>query len=75
MGAGAARPEDSPYQNKSRDLRRGLNEGGEGRLRATAPTGYDWTGAASALGDTGNAMVDQFARGDREGPIQMELRR
>ena len=34
-----------------------------------------WTGAAGALGNTGNAMVDQFARGDREGPIQMELRR
>jgi phospholipid/cholesterol/gamma-HCH transport system ATP-binding protein len=34
-----------------------------------------WTGAAAALGDTGNAMVDQFARGEREGPIQMELRR
>ena len=27
------------------------------------------------LGETGNAMVDQFARGEREGPIQMELRR
>ena len=34
-----------------------------------------WTGAASALGHTGNAMVDQFACGEREGPIQMELRR
>ena len=34
-----------------------------------------WTGAAGALGNTGNAMVDQFARGEREGPIQMELRR
>jgi phospholipid/cholesterol/gamma-HCH transport system ATP-binding protein len=34
-----------------------------------------WTGAAAALGHTGNAMVDQFARGEREGPIQMELRR
>lgn len=34
-----------------------------------------WTGAAAALGETGNAMVDQFARGAREGPIQMELRR
>jgi phospholipid/cholesterol/gamma-HCH transport system ATP-binding protein len=34
-----------------------------------------WTGAAAALGDTGNAVVDQFARGEREGPIQMELRR
>lgn len=34
-----------------------------------------WTGAANALGDTGNAMVDQFARGEREGPIQMELRK
>jgi phospholipid/cholesterol/gamma-HCH transport system ATP-binding protein len=34
-----------------------------------------WTGAATTLGDTGNAMVDQFARGEREGPIQMELRR
>ncbi|TPG60527.1 ATP-binding cassette domain-containing protein [Roseomonas nepalensis] len=34
-----------------------------------------WTGPASTLGDTGNAVVDQFARGEREGPIQMELRR
>ena len=34
-----------------------------------------WTGPAAALGETGNAMVDQFARGEREGPIQMELRR
>ena len=34
-----------------------------------------WTGAAADLGRTGNAMVDQFARGEREGPIQMELRR
>ena len=34
-----------------------------------------WTGEAAKLGDTGNAMVDQFARGERDGPIQMELRR
>ena len=34
-----------------------------------------WTGVAAQLGDTGNAMVDQFARGEREGPIQMELRK
>jgi phospholipid/cholesterol/gamma-HCH transport system ATP-binding protein len=34
-----------------------------------------WRGAAATLGDTGNALVDQFARGEREGPIQMELRR
>jgi phospholipid/cholesterol/gamma-HCH transport system ATP-binding protein len=34
-----------------------------------------WTGPAAQLGNTGNAMVDQFARGEREGPIQMELRR
>ncbi|MFC0407427.1 ABC transporter ATP-binding protein [Roseomonas elaeocarpi] len=34
-----------------------------------------WTGDAASLGETGNAMVDQFARGEREGPIQMELRR
>lgn len=34
-----------------------------------------WTGPANVLGDTGNAMVDQFARGEREGPIQMELRK
>jgi phospholipid/cholesterol/gamma-HCH transport system ATP-binding protein len=34
-----------------------------------------WTGAAGTLGDTGNQMVDQFARGAREGPIQMELRK
>jgi phospholipid/cholesterol/gamma-HCH transport system ATP-binding protein len=34
-----------------------------------------WTGAAASLGATGNALVDQFARGEREGPIQMELRK
>jgi phospholipid/cholesterol/gamma-HCH transport system ATP-binding protein len=34
-----------------------------------------WTGPAASLGQTGNAIVDQFARGEREGPIQMELRR
>ncbi len=34
-----------------------------------------WTGPAAELGHTGNAMVDQFANGTREGPIQMELRR
>lgn len=34
-----------------------------------------WSGDAEALGHTGNAMVDQFANGEREGPIQMELRR
>ncbi len=34
-----------------------------------------WTGEAGRLGETGNPLVDQFARGEREGPIQMELRR
>jgi len=34
-----------------------------------------WTGSAAMLGDSGNPVVDQFARGEREGPIQMELRR
>ena len=34
-----------------------------------------WTGAATALLDSGNAMVDQFTHGRREGPIQMELRK
>ncbi|MBR0655199.1 ABC transporter ATP-binding protein [Plastoroseomonas arctica] len=34
-----------------------------------------WNGPAAELGHTGNAMVDQFANGEREGPIQMELRR
>ncbi|MCO6419332.1 ATP-binding cassette domain-containing protein [Siccirubricoccus sp. KC 17139] len=34
-----------------------------------------WTGEARGLGHSGNAMVDQFANGRREGPIQMELRR
>jgi phospholipid/cholesterol/gamma-HCH transport system ATP-binding protein len=34
-----------------------------------------WSGDAKALGNTGNPMVDQFARGEREGPIAMELRR
>jgi phospholipid/cholesterol/gamma-HCH transport system ATP-binding protein len=34
-----------------------------------------WTGSASALMDSGNASVDQFTHGRREGPIQMALRR
>jgi phospholipid/cholesterol/gamma-HCH transport system ATP-binding protein len=34
-----------------------------------------WEGAAETLGHSGNAIVDQFANGLREGPIQMELRR
>jgi len=34
-----------------------------------------WTGQASDLMNSGNAMVDQFTHGSREGPIQMELRR
>ena len=34
-----------------------------------------WEGPATALMDTGNAVVDQFTHGSREGPIQMELRR
>jgi phospholipid/cholesterol/gamma-HCH transport system ATP-binding protein len=34
-----------------------------------------WSGPASSLLDSGNAMVDQFTHGRREGPIQMELRR
>jgi phospholipid/cholesterol/gamma-HCH transport system ATP-binding protein len=34
-----------------------------------------WQGAAEALLHSGNAMVDQFTHGRREGPIQMELRR
>ena len=34
-----------------------------------------WQGEAQHLMDSGNAMVDQFTHGRREGPIQMELRR
>lgn len=34
-----------------------------------------WRGPAPALMDSGNAAVDQFTHGRREGPIQMELRR
>lgn len=34
-----------------------------------------WEGLASELMETGNAMVDQFTHGRREGPIQMELRK
>jgi phospholipid/cholesterol/gamma-HCH transport system ATP-binding protein len=34
-----------------------------------------WEGAAADLMNSGNAMVDQFTHGRREGPIQMELRR
>ncbi len=34
-----------------------------------------WQGAAAELMHSGNAMVDQFTHGRREGPIQMELRR
>jgi phospholipid/cholesterol/gamma-HCH transport system ATP-binding protein len=34
-----------------------------------------WAGPAAGLMDSGNAEVDQFTHGRREGPIQMELRR
>ena len=34
-----------------------------------------WTGKATDLMTSGDAMVDQFTHGSREGPIQMELRR
>ena len=34
-----------------------------------------WEGEAARLTDSGNAMVEQFTHGRREGPIQMELRR
>lgn len=34
-----------------------------------------WEGEARALLDSGNALVDQFTHGRREGPITMELRR
>jgi phospholipid/cholesterol/gamma-HCH transport system ATP-binding protein len=34
-----------------------------------------WEGPATGLMNTGNAVVDQFTHGRREGPIQMELRR
>ncbi len=34
-----------------------------------------WEGPATDVMSSGNAMVDQFTHGRREGPIQMELRR
>ena len=34
-----------------------------------------WEGEATGLLNSGNAMVDQFTHGRREGPIQMELRK
>lgn len=34
-----------------------------------------WQGPASSLMNSGNAMVDQFTHGRREGPITMELRK
>jgi phospholipid/cholesterol/gamma-HCH transport system ATP-binding protein len=34
-----------------------------------------WEGPATALMDSGNAVVDQFTHGRHQGPIQMELRR
>ena len=34
-----------------------------------------WEGPATDLLNSGNAIVDQFTHGRREGPIQMELRR
>jgi len=34
-----------------------------------------WNGPASALMDSGDPIVDQFTHGQREGPIEMELRR
>jgi phospholipid/cholesterol/gamma-HCH transport system ATP-binding protein len=37
--------------------------------------GIVWEGLATDLMTSGNAMVDQFTHGRREGPIQMELRK
>ena len=34
-----------------------------------------WEGAAAALLESGNPMVEQFTHGRRDGPIQMELRK
>jgi phospholipid/cholesterol/gamma-HCH transport system ATP-binding protein len=34
-----------------------------------------WQGAAGTLLTSGNALVDQFTHGRREGPIQMEIRK
>jgi phospholipid/cholesterol/gamma-HCH transport system ATP-binding protein len=34
-----------------------------------------WQGPATHLLESGNAMVDQFTHGRRDGPIQMELRK
>jgi phospholipid/cholesterol/gamma-HCH transport system ATP-binding protein len=34
-----------------------------------------WQGEAEHLMDSGNAMVNQFTHGFRDGPIHMELRR
>ncbi|MBW4092516.1 MAG: ATP-binding cassette domain-containing protein [Proteobacteria bacterium] len=34
-----------------------------------------WSGPAASLFESGNAEVDQFTHGRRDGPIQMELRR
>jgi phospholipid/cholesterol/gamma-HCH transport system ATP-binding protein len=34
-----------------------------------------WQGAADSLLSSGNALVDQFTHGRRDGPIQMELRK
>jgi phospholipid/cholesterol/gamma-HCH transport system ATP-binding protein len=34
-----------------------------------------WEGPAASLMASGNAVVDQFTNGRRDGPIQMELRR
>jgi phospholipid/cholesterol/gamma-HCH transport system ATP-binding protein len=34
-----------------------------------------WEGPATELMNSGNAVVDQFTHGRREGPIQMELRK
>src|SRR5580704_11834861 len=35
----------------------------------------DWEGPATDVMNSGNAVVDQFTHGRRDGPIQMELRR
>jgi phospholipid/cholesterol/gamma-HCH transport system ATP-binding protein len=34
-----------------------------------------WEGPATDLMHSGNPLVEQFTHGNREGPIQMELRR
>ncbi len=67
---------EAPGQHRDRHHPRHGQRDPHRRPRGDAvPRPAGLAGQAADLLDSGNAMVDQFTHGRREGPIQMELRR